>query len=180
MMLNITKAYLHTPSLHSLTPSEATATQAIPTVSGQKETVAETRIEREANSPKRGTMNKTQDEKRNKSGCCAFLHAFLRLFKRKKRGRRSFSERLSKVELEKPTLEATPLEESLSCVTLLNDCVVYENVGNEGGMEEPAGMEWDECVEEIVMEEEFVEEIVIEEHLIEITDWRRSWWRMCY
>ncbi|KAK8376300.1 hypothetical protein O3P69_008772 [Scylla paramamosain] len=114
-------------------------------------------------------MNKTNPEKRNKTsgkaGCCAFIHAFLKLFRRKKRGRRAPSGALYQAAQEKPAMENTSLEESLPMEPVVKEHVMEEQEVEEHLMEEQE-------VEEHLMEEQEVEEHLMEkqedeEHLME-------------
>ncbi|KAK8373011.1 hypothetical protein O3P69_011734 [Scylla paramamosain] len=130
-----------------------TGAQMVTTVSGEKQTVATISAEKHANSSKRGAMNKTKPDKRNKAprkaGCCAFIHAFLRLFTRKKRGQ------------EKPAMIHTSLEEALPVLTHLGESALHHTVKEE---HEP---DVEHLMKEHEVKEHLVEEQEVEQHLME-------------
>ncbi|KAK8375790.1 hypothetical protein O3P69_008499 [Scylla paramamosain] len=115
-------------------------------------------------------MNKTNPEKRNKTpgkaGCCAFIHAFLRLFRRKKRGRRAPCGGVSRAVLEEHAMEDTSLEESLPMVTHLEESVMHKTLVEYVIQEHEPGVE-EHLMEEQEVEEHLMKEQVVEEHLKE-------------
>ncbi|KAK8376032.1 hypothetical protein O3P69_008622 [Scylla paramamosain] len=122
-------------------------------------------------------MNKTNPEKRNKTpgkaGCCAFIHAFLRLFRRKKRGRRAPSVGDSQAVLEKHAMEEhkSDVEEHVMEVQEVEEHLMEEQEVEEHLVEQEVQ---EHLMEGAELEEHLLEEPEVEEHLMKEQDTKES------